>query len=173
MINALTDGSVTHVPYRDSKLTRLLQESLGGNSRTSLIVNCSPAGSNREETISTLRFGVRAKRMVNKPRVNKERSPAELKAMLAAGEQEIQKLKYRIQVLEGLLGPSWCLFNAVPWSVCLSLSTGKLATSAGGADLVKTVEQAELKRLELERNLRDEVCSIVRFLRAVVSVCAF
>ena len=43
VINALTDGKATHIPYRDSKLTRVLQESLGGNSRTALIINCSPS----------------------------------------------------------------------------------------------------------------------------------
>lgn len=57
VINALTDGKSTHVPYRDSKLTRMLQESLGGNSKTSLIITCSPSIFNKEETISTLRFG--------------------------------------------------------------------------------------------------------------------
>ena len=61
VINALTDGKSTHVPYRDSKLTRLLQESLGGNSMTSLIITCSPSYFNEEETRSTLRFGQRAK----------------------------------------------------------------------------------------------------------------
>lgn len=59
VINALTDGKSVHVPYRDSKLTRILQESLGGNARTSLIINCSPSSYNEAETISTLRFGVR------------------------------------------------------------------------------------------------------------------
>lgn len=103
VINALTDGSASHVPYRDSKLTRLLQESLGGNSRTSLIVNCSPAFVNREETVSTLRFGVRAKRMVNNPRANKERSAAELKILLEQREHEIARLKKRIAVLEAKL----------------------------------------------------------------------
>lgn len=57
VINALTDGKSSHVPYRDSKLTRMLQESLGGNSKTSLIVTCSPSIFNEQETISTLRFG--------------------------------------------------------------------------------------------------------------------
>lgn len=57
VINALTDGKSTHVPYRDSKLTRILQESLGGNSKTSLIVTCSPSIFNEKETVSTLRFG--------------------------------------------------------------------------------------------------------------------
>lgn len=61
VINALTDGKSTHIPYRDSKLTRILQESLGGNSRTSLIVTCSPSVFNEHETVSTLRFGQRAK----------------------------------------------------------------------------------------------------------------
>lgn len=82
MINALTE-SRSHVPYRDSKLTRLLTDSLGGNSKTCLIVTCSPSAYNLEETYSTLRFGVRAKRIKNKPRVNQERTAAEYKAMLA------------------------------------------------------------------------------------------
>jgi hypothetical protein len=55
VINALTDTKSTHVPYRDSKLTRVLQEALGGNSRTALIINCSPATYNEMETLSTLR----------------------------------------------------------------------------------------------------------------------
>ncbi|WVO17001.1 hypothetical protein L204_104687 [Cryptococcus depauperatus] len=82
VINALTDGKSQHVPYRDSKLTRILQESLGGNSRTTLIINCSPATYNEPETLSTLRFGMRAKSIKNKARVNMEMSPAELKGML-------------------------------------------------------------------------------------------
>ncbi|CAN0914342.1 Kinesin-like protein KIN-1 [Linum grandiflorum] len=63
VINALTCSSSkpSHVPYRDSKLTRLLQDALGGNSRTALICCCSPSSSNSSETFSTLRFGTRAK----------------------------------------------------------------------------------------------------------------
>jgi len=72
VINALTDGKSTHVPYRDSKLTRILQESLGGNSKTSLIITCSPSIFNESETISTLKFGQRAKQIKNKAKVNKE-----------------------------------------------------------------------------------------------------
>ena len=82
----------------------LMQESLGGNSKTSLVVNCSPALLNRDETMSTLRFGVRAKKMVNTPRANKERSAAELKLALELKEQEVLRLKKRIAVLEGALG---------------------------------------------------------------------
>ncbi|ODV58122.1 kinesin family protein, partial [Ascoidea rubescens DSM 1968] len=79
VINALTDGKSTHIPYRDSKLTRILQESLGGNSRTSLIINCSPSKLNDMETLSTLRFGARAKKIQNKAHINTELSSSELK----------------------------------------------------------------------------------------------
>ncbi|TRM62492.1 P-loop containing nucleoside triphosphate hydrolase protein [Schizophyllum amplum] len=82
VINALTDAKVKYVPYRDSKLTRILQESLGGNSRTTLIINCSPCAYNETETISTLRFGIRAKSIKNAARVNAELSPQELKGLL-------------------------------------------------------------------------------------------
>ncbi len=61
VINALTDGKSTHIPYRESKLTRVLQESIGGNSKTSLLITCSPSIYNEQETATTLRFGLRAK----------------------------------------------------------------------------------------------------------------
>ncbi|XP_052171276.1 kinesin-like protein KIN-1 isoform X3 [Diospyros lotus] len=73
VINALTCGSpskANHIPYRDSKLTRILQDALGGNSRTALLCCCSPSPSNASETLSTLRFGARAKHIKALPRVN-------------------------------------------------------------------------------------------------------
>ena len=70
-ISALSDSKNSHVNYRDSKLTRLLQESLGGNAKTSLIVTISPAFYNIEETISALGFGQRAMKVQNKPLINK------------------------------------------------------------------------------------------------------
>ena len=57
VIVALTDKKASHIPYRESKLTRILTESLGGNSKTCLIVTCSPHPFNDAETLSTLRFG--------------------------------------------------------------------------------------------------------------------
>jgi len=100
VINALTDGKSKHVPYRDSKLTRILQQSLGGNSRTTLVINCSPSSFNEEETISTLRFGMRAKTIKNAAKVNKEMSVAELKELLDKAKQEIGRLKAYISGLE-------------------------------------------------------------------------
>ncbi|KAL2478233.1 ATP binding microtubule motor family protein [Forsythia ovata] len=64
VINALTgspQGRANHIPYRDSKLTRILQDAFGGNSQTALLCCCSPSPSNASESLSTLRFGARAK----------------------------------------------------------------------------------------------------------------
>jgi len=69
-ICALTDNTSRHVPYRDSKLTRLLQESLGGNANTMMCCHVSPAEANLDETLSTMRYGNRASKITNKPRVN-------------------------------------------------------------------------------------------------------
>ena len=79
MISALGDesGPKTHIPYRDSKLTRLLQDSLGGNSHTLMIACVSPADTNLEETISTLRYADRARKIKNKPIVNQDGKDAE------------------------------------------------------------------------------------------------
>lgn len=101
VINSLTDGKSTHIPYRDSKLTRILQESLGGNSRTTLIINCSPSSYNDAETLSTLRFGMRAKTIKNKAKVNAELSPAELKALLKKAQGQVTTFESYIATLEG------------------------------------------------------------------------
>lgn len=103
VINSLTDGKSTHVPYRDSKLTRVLQDSLGGNSKTSLILTCSPSSYNEAETVSTLRFGIRAKQIKNKPKVNKEYTVAELKLLISKADAEMAKKDRQIALLEKAL----------------------------------------------------------------------
>ncbi len=82
-INALTDSKRTHIPYRDSTLTYLLKDSLGGNTKTTLLICCSSDPYNGLETISTLKFGMRAKNVKNTAKVNKQKSVAELEAMVA------------------------------------------------------------------------------------------
>ncbi|KAI9187663.1 hypothetical protein H9P43_002054 [Blastocladiella emersonii ATCC 22665] len=113
VINALTDGKSTHVPYRDSKLTRILQESLGGNSRTTLIINASPSSFNEAETLSTLRFGMRAKSIKNKAKVNAELSATELKALLKKAEARALTFKDYITALESEV-TIWRAGSAVP-----------------------------------------------------------
>ncbi|TKA57290.1 hypothetical protein B0A49_11673, partial [Cryomyces minteri] len=89
VINALVDKS-SHIPYRESKLTRLLQDSLGGQTKTCIIATLSPAKSNLEETISTLDYAFRAKNIRNKPQVNQMVSK---KTLLKEFTAEIEKLK--------------------------------------------------------------------------------
>ncbi|THH16352.1 hypothetical protein EW146_g4278 [Bondarzewia mesenterica] len=103
VINALTDSKSKHIPYRDSKLTRILQESLGGNSRTTLIINCSPASYNESETLGTLRFGIRAKSIKNTARVNAELSPTELKNLLQKAQVANASYQKTIAALEAEL----------------------------------------------------------------------
>jgi hypothetical protein len=86
--------------YRSSSLTHILQESLGGNSKTTMIVACSPHLLNRAETIRTLRFATQAKQVKNKARVNKEETRAQLLRRIAELESLNQKLKTRVIELE-------------------------------------------------------------------------
>lgn len=82
-------------------MTRILQESLGGNSRTTLIINCSPSSYNEQETLGTLRFGIRAKTIKNKAKVNVDLSPAELKALIKKVKSEAVTYQQYIAALEG------------------------------------------------------------------------
>ncbi|EGC40234.1 hypothetical protein DICPUDRAFT_146808 [Dictyostelium purpureum] len=92
VINALTTGA-PYIPYRDSKLTRVLQDSLGGNSKTSLIINCSPSRNNEHETISTLQFGTRAKSIENVAKVNKKITYRELEEYIIKLSKELERLR--------------------------------------------------------------------------------
>ena len=78
------------MPYRESKLTRILQDSLGGNSRTLMIACVSPAQSNFEESLSTLRYASRTKNIKNKPKINRDPQSA-LISQLKQQIFEIQK----------------------------------------------------------------------------------
>ena len=84
VIAALADPSVTHVPFRDSKLTRLLQDSLGGTANTTLIATVGPASANLSETLSTLLFAARCMHVQSRPQINEEVDYREQNAQLQA-----------------------------------------------------------------------------------------
>lgn len=98
-INALASGA-SFVPYRDSKLTRLLQNALGGNSATLLLATVSPSAVNAAESISTLRFADRAKQIKTVARVNYDPAHARLLGLMAENE----RLRARVLELEGRCG---------------------------------------------------------------------
>ena len=148
VINSLTDGKSTHIPYRDSKLTRILQESLGGNSRTTLIINCSPSSYNDQETISTLRFGVRAKAIKNKAKINAELSPAELKSLLKKAQSQVTTFENYITALEGEV-QLWRGGESVPkerWAI-----SSQEFTPAAGKSEVRSPRSGTPLRLQESR----------------------
>lgn len=168
VINALTDGKSSHVPYRDSKLTRILQESLGGNSRTTLIINCSPSSYNDVETLSTLRFGMRAKSIKNKAKVNAELSPTELKQLLGKAKTQITTFENYIVSLEGEV-QQWRAGDQVPkekWVPPISVegakqlparpSTPSRLISESRAETPAISERAGTPSIPMDKDEREE-----------------
>ncbi|KAF7662608.1 hypothetical protein LDENG_00229080 [Lucifuga dentata] len=92
VISALADGRSGHVPYRDSKLTRLLQDSLGGNAKTVMVATLGPAPHHYDETLTTLRYANRAKNIQNQPRVNEDPKDA----LLREFQKEIARLRAQL-----------------------------------------------------------------------------
>mmetsp|Transcript_37657 Transcript_37657/g.70406 ORF Transcript_37657/g.70406 Transcript_37657/m.70406 type:complete len:785 (-) Transcript_37657:95-2449(-) len=97
VISALVDSKTSFIPYRDSKLTRLLQDSLGGNTKTVMCANIGPVDYNYDETLSTLRYAYRAKSIKNKPRINEDPKDA----MIREFQDEIARLKMKLQEKAG------------------------------------------------------------------------
>uniref|UniRef100_A0A667Z583 Kinesin-like protein n=1 Tax=Myripristis murdjan TaxID=586833 RepID=A0A667Z583_9TELE len=97
VISALADGRSGHVPYRDSKLTRLLQDSLGGNARTVMVATLGPAPQHYDETLTTLRYANRAKNIQNQPRVNEDPKDA----LLREFQREIARLRAQLNHRKG------------------------------------------------------------------------
>ncbi|XP_024459742.1 kinesin-like protein KIN-7K, chloroplastic isoform X3 [Populus trichocarpa] len=97
VISKLTDGRAAHIPYRDSKLTRLLQSSLSGHGRVSLICTVTPSSSSSEETHNTLKFAHRAKHIEIQAAQNKI---IDEKSLIKKYQNEIRSLKEELEQLK-------------------------------------------------------------------------
>jgi len=136
VIKALVSKGNVHVPFRDSKLTRLLQNSLGGNTKTVMVANIGPAASNFDETINTLRYASRAKSIKNKPRVNQDPKDA----MLKKCQDEIEALRKQLEAAKTEGGH-------------IGLDTG----GEGEGEVIEEIEEKMIvKEIEVSTGLSEE-----------------
>uniref|UniRef100_A0A915PXY0 Kinesin heavy chain n=1 Tax=Setaria digitata TaxID=48799 RepID=A0A915PXY0_9BILA len=150
VIAALAEGTKGHVPYRDSKLTRILQESLGGNSRTTIVICCSPASVNEAETKSTLMFGQRAKTIKNVVIVNEELTAEEWKRRYEREKDKVARLKQQLLAAEAELN-RWRKGEKVPeteWVSLLEGAAANLQLPSGTESLSPSVSESVLGSLD-------------------------
>ena len=146
VINKLVSGKQQYIPYRDSKLTMLLQDSLGGNTKTVMIANVGPADYNYDETLNTLWYASRAKKIKNKPRINEDPKDA----LLRQYQEEIELMKKKL----------------------MSMGKGDLVmqisgNSGGGKNIVneekqiqKALEEMENERRQFKKQSEDAINKI-------------
>ncbi|XP_024860080.1 kinesin-like protein KIF17 isoform X2 [Kryptolebias marmoratus] len=148
IISALVDGRSKYIPYRDSKLTRLLQDSLGGNTRTLMIACLSPADNNYEESLSTLRYANRAKSIQNRPRINEDPKDA----LLREYQEEIKKLR---ALVSGQLGTAdlSSLLSGQSSAVPSTLQSSPTDTKK---EKIKEEYEEKLAKLQAEYNAEQE-----------------
>ncbi|XP_012368603.1 chromosome-associated kinesin KIF4A-like [Octodon degus] len=173
VIHALRDDRKgSFVPYRDSKLTRLLQDSLGGNSHTLMIACVSPADSNLEETLNTLRYADRARKIKNKPVINIDPQTAELNHL----KQQVQQLQVLLLQAQGgappgstCVEPSENLQSLIEKNQSLVEENEKLSHSLNEAtgetmqmlERIILIEQANEKlNMKLEELRQHEACKL-------------
>lgn len=139
-------------------MTRILQESLGGNSRTTLIINCSPSSYNEAETLGTLRFGIRAKSIKNSARINAELSPAELKNLLKKSQAANVTYQAYIAALEAEIA-IWRSGGQVDqgdWATPEKVATGAVAPKRASSTAPSTPGRSMTPILPALQDLRGE-----------------
>ncbi|KAJ1281267.1 hypothetical protein BS78_04G293900 [Paspalum vaginatum] len=149
VISKLTDGKATHIPFRDSKLTRLLQSSLSGQGRVSLICTVTPASSNSEETHNTIKFAHRAKRIEIQASQNKI---IDEKSLIKKYQTEIRRLKEELEqlkmgIITGTPSKDTGEDNIILWKQKLEDGNVKLQSRLEQEEEAKAALLARIQRL--------------------------
>ncbi|KAM5268536.1 kinesin heavy chain isoform 1-T2 [Hipposideros larvatus] len=162
VISALAEGTKTHVPYRDSKMTRILQDSLGGNCRTTIVICCSPSVFNEAETKSTLMFGQRAKTIKNTVSVNLELTAEEWKKKYEKEKEKNKTLKNVIQHLEMELN-RWRNGEAVPEDEQISAKDQKTLEPCDNTPIIDNIVPAVSGiSVEEKEKYEEDISSLYR-----------
>ena len=149
VINALTDSKERkHIPYRDSKLTRLLENSLGGNCKTTMIATISPAQCSFNESLSTLNFAKRAKNIKNRPIVNED---IDHNALIHQYENELRKIRLELEEKSKLIASNEQILEL------------KNKEEKAKNDAIKAYEQAS-KQLFIERDEKQKLEAKIRLM---------
>ena len=149
VINALTDSKERkHIPYRDSKLTRLLENSLGGNCKTTMIATISPAQCSFNESLSTLNFAKRAKNIKNRPIVNED---IDHNALIHQYENELRKIRMELEEKTKLIASNEEILEL------------KNKEEKAKNDAIKAYEQAS-KQLFIERDEKQKLEAKIRLM---------
>ncbi|XP_064607442.1 chromosome-associated kinesin KIF4A-like [Liolophura sinensis] len=162
VISALGDDTEkrNHIPYRDSKLTRILQDALGGNSHTVMVACISPADSNMEETLNTLRYADRARKIKNKPIVNRDPQAAEILRL----KQVVQQLRLQLIGQGGVM--------SLPGGDDVGVNTSS-STQSGSEDYKNLLEKNKKLMEEnnkLSKELQNSVDQSTRMCERVIAL---
>ena len=164
VINKLAEGRQQHIPYRDSKLTRILSQAIGGNSLSAIICTISPAAMNLNQTLSTLRFATRAKIVQNDAHVNEylddNSQNAQMKFELMKLKEQLEQSKYSYTKVEGQnreLIKQLQVYIEESKQAKEHLSLFKLNNhDIANQKLLEALEEEKAKRLELEKEFESQ-----------------
>lgn len=169
VIRALTDPGSGHIPYRNSKLTRLLSGSLGGNSKTLLIACISPAKSNLDESMNTLRFASRTKRIKNKTKINEDAKDA----LLRKYRRQVEELRSKLLERQHLATTTKAADDAIndllvkkQASDEASSGTKEATTNSGDSELLNQLRLLRAKIMVGGENLLEKAEMHERLLEA-------
>ena len=171
VISALTEKA-SHIPYRESKLTRLLQDSLGGRTKTCIVATVSPTRSNMEETLSTLDYAIRAKSIRNRPEVNAHLTKS---GVLKEYLGDIERLKAEVMAAReknGIYIPedSWREMHEAQSKLKSEYDEAKLRANAATVELETKRKEFDLlsERFLLTTQERDEAREAERQLGVLI-----